>query len=1502
MIVRDEAVIPTAIMDYILSSVITNMNVTQLISGDPAMMFKKDINGSWENYAKRWAKDNAPGLEIDDTRDKSTGHRNFYNVLFANDIDVASDYLKHFENLGAGDGYGFNDKGIGEMSSTDAQTFISLKEWAHILFRKGDIKRTEYEHLLDAYKNDTNIDKALLKRITNVFKPVIVTDSIENGVERKVYIKMSSYPLIPELTKGLDIDDVRKMMKDKEIDLLAFKTAAKLGAPTTLHTLFSGEVSDESILKLPRYGFKIQQDIPQKDANLINRGTQFTKLLFNGVKDIEGMSELEKSYDSLYAELYEKKRQDLDNELRGEDGKLNFDKLNELIKDELIARKYDSGTLKYFAKIINEEGKSDFAHPFYATPQRKRIEPVINALIDSRIRKTKFPGKSYVLASRAGYKTKAMTLEEYRKTGGELVFTSEYKFGENLAPQVFNKNTSQRAQVIVPWNFRDAKGDIIPMSRYMTGGMIDFDKIPRELLQIQGFRIPTQGLNSMSAAEIVGFLPEGMTDIVIAPAEYVTQMGSDFDVDKLYTYQRAYTVSEDGSLAITTREDNLEMGIINEIIDIQDKVLTNPDPKVQKAIVKKLDYGMFEEEGFFEKVGAEGKDRKVFLLPSQQMDNYIGAASAKDAVGLYSLASTFNALIQDVSGDKELDILWDADVLGLYGPKENFNKSLRTFGHIVASNNLSTVGVANKNSDRTKGDVISAVQSAAVDNENKRFLEKIGVTGETIRIPTAMAQLGFEEDIFGTLLNIPLVKLNGSMLSLSPKKFRQAFEELLLDKFNVEDVSELFDILKAVIEAPISDYQAAMRGENIPNKEYYDYAALYQLYSFNNLGQQLSEYQQLLNMDSSGLKKNFLEAITFDTKFQALIQNDDPILPFIGEIVASEEEGGKMMIDEDRWFKPTKIASIMFFNESRFVVDFLYSDPRLTIYKTRGFEKIRDEILSLYLEKAPSEIRMNEILGFYDSYIDKLDSALVKYMLSAEKSLYPNGSSKFQATVKDLEAQVRKVKNDKALKANAFLNILENNPAGEIIYRASRKTDDFSNTIEQAFEDLYRNNRFLPEINRDSRDFVLDLIRYNYLKDPFQRATNFSRFIPFRIIEKMGIPETLRSFDLNDETSLGYNAQQISSFTRQFIQNNPDLAPNYSDKVIWEKGKDEQASLVLKDNNIKLDPSKPRIVRLGETLFESTGSSFMRLTKLDNEYDITQPVIQTSVVLKSQKPAKFKHKLTPISPKVKDAYKHKLTRAIEKTDVKEVLRTIATSERTHFAQLASELLVHPKVEDILIAFNKVPLGRTSYLDHFNLIGINESRFTHESDSRKELILLHEFIHAFTKKAIVAYRNKEALTDAQKKSMDKLNALYTFFKDKTLDKKALAAFEKAQEDAKKTGQPFNPKADQAEILYAAKNLEEFLAMIMTSQSLQDHLRKSVAGNTSLWEKIKDAIFDILKTFGLVSEDSAKIVESAMEEVLSLIRNSDDIINPTAPKSAIFANIKEITPDNPLLDIC
>ena len=58
-------------------------------------------------------------------------------------------------------------------------------------------------------------------------------------------------------------------------------------------------------------------------------------------------------------------------------------------------------------------------------------------------------------------------------------------------------------------------------------GITKVGKVPPELLQLIGFRIPTQGLSSIETIVVKDFLPEAAGDIIVLPTEIVAKAGSD---------------------------------------------------------------------------------------------------------------------------------------------------------------------------------------------------------------------------------------------------------------------------------------------------------------------------------------------------------------------------------------------------------------------------------------------------------------------------------------------------------------------------------------------------------------------------------------------------------------------------------------------------------------------------------------------------------------------------------------------------------------------------------------------------------------------------------------------------------------------------------------------------------------------------------------------------------------------------------------------------------------
>ena len=61
------------------------------------------------------------------------------------------------------------------------------------------------------------------------------------------------------------------------------------------------------------------------------------------------------------------------------------------------------------------------------------------------------------------------------------------------------------------------------------------DHISKEGLDLHlGYRMPTEGKQSIAILKVVGFLDDSQGSTIVVPDEWVPQTGSDFDVDSVY--------------------------------------------------------------------------------------------------------------------------------------------------------------------------------------------------------------------------------------------------------------------------------------------------------------------------------------------------------------------------------------------------------------------------------------------------------------------------------------------------------------------------------------------------------------------------------------------------------------------------------------------------------------------------------------------------------------------------------------------------------------------------------------------------------------------------------------------------------------------------------------------------------------------------------------------------------------------------------------------------------
>jgi len=627
-----------AVIDFVYKNM-TVLIETNLILGDPAQQSKipstdklltKDqvlqgILSTFDNLSKRNARLLAQGR-------RGFWKKSTYKVAIVNDMNVDASNIEQYEK----EIQKFY-KDLKNEKLTDAQEFTTVWEHLNDRYAHGEISTSDVlrgmmlydpEHYQMLY-NDPNSDLYLYfgkenetdegvlpfenlteeqiknldsKALLQPRKPVQVFSNLENGIIEEFYIKTSSVPLVPAVIKDGPMKKVRENMIAQNIDRLTFPSAVKIGNKQVT-TLFdnNGNVNDEAFLSpitLERSGYHIQLNIPYDESkNTIRQVTQAMKLLFVNLANntvlssgrtvaevkqdyIEAQKRLvEKSKAKLISELLEKT--DMFPDAEGNYVIKNVEKLAQVLENESARRDFTENA----KKMLKTDGKGNFLFPLIFNPNIGKIQPVLQALITNSVMRTKISGKSYVQVSEVltyksfgknnNIKSEEALTEEERNS---IIYTSaENKKGKlNYIKKGKGKDFSERAQVYVPFYFTH-KGKKLKITDFIKDGYIDLEKLPKELLTSIGFRIPTEGRKSMMVFEVAGFLPESMGDTIIVPSELAIQMGSDYDVDKLfmYNYEASVVIEPPSAEEIALVSENLS----------QKLALSNP---YNKPIIAKL--------------------------------------------------------------------------------------------------------------------------------------------------------------------------------------------------------------------------------------------------------------------------------------------------------------------------------------------------------------------------------------------------------------------------------------------------------------------------------------------------------------------------------------------------------------------------------------------------------------------------------------------------------------------------------------------------------------------------------------------------------------------------------------------------------------------------------------------------------------------------------------------------------------------------------------------------
>lgn len=562
-----------AARDYAVNSFLMNTSMSQIFYGDPAQTWKGSVDKTMVEYGKRLAKDIAPGRELAFPQGAT------YTSVTAKDFKTNAPYLSQIESLrkAYADGH--------PLESTDAQELTTVQEHIDVLHAAGRITDKVYNDMSKIIKDANGkyyeftvpLHKAVVMQPQ---KPVYAGDRAPvGGALLNDYIKSSSYPLYPPFTAGKELDSLRTAMETSSVARLNFESAHKIGVPSNPVDIFdeqgkvrqgvfdssdwtgkdkSGQPVASARQDLSRDNFRIQQEVPyDEDKESIRTVSQMNKLITEGIQQVKTLfdyngkqisgAELRQAKEDIRKQLFDINQQALLKDIGAHidgagkvvipDTTKLFDRLQSMALEGNLG--LTANDLAYLQQT-NRLSDGQLAIPLMYAPSAQKFESMLMSMVGD-MSNIKMPGKSYIQASPVGHQQIKAWEDLSEKEKKNIIHVGDYQ-GEALKTARIEDGVVKPAQFILPFNFQ-VRGKPVDMEQFVKTDengrrTIDPDRIPPALLQLIGARIPNQGLNL--PGEIVGFVPANMGDLAIVPAAITKQMGSDFDVDKLYTYRRAY--------------------------------------------------------------------------------------------------------------------------------------------------------------------------------------------------------------------------------------------------------------------------------------------------------------------------------------------------------------------------------------------------------------------------------------------------------------------------------------------------------------------------------------------------------------------------------------------------------------------------------------------------------------------------------------------------------------------------------------------------------------------------------------------------------------------------------------------------------------------------------------------------------------------------------------------------------------------------------------------------
>jgi len=1083
--------------DYFFNSFLANTQMMALFSGDPAF-YKPDksaqsIYSRTVDYQKRNKQNVSPKTTMDihavfeltqeqaEIEGKSVLEISpLYNSIYIKDLEIPSEHAETiFDTLvesgmpvdQAGDiagAYGYNSSS--KINVTDAQAYITLPRYRDIMIGLGRWD-ADLQEVYPRLFNGTASGKDL-QLVMQPIKPFYFGHTKVGNLIIPTQNKNSEYLLLPQLVKqSKELTKLYDYMINNNISSANFNSAVKAGE---FGAQSLENIEQTSIHELNNEDYGLQQETPEHHIDSRSLfGSQIRKLILSDISadavfNINGHEFTKDQLVSLYQDIIsEDLKQDYESVVDRFD---NISSIHDLLLGEILDR--DLGEEREIAieikKRLNRENgqlEEQFNLPLYHPYHAKSNESLLNSVFKNNVTKQKIKGGAFVQVSAFGFSDELNLIMDGKRLVG--------------------------AEVKLPWWSKKYFEPLLD-----SNGQLDINKVPQNLREMIGYRIPTEDKYSMLPLIVTGFLPASAGGAVMLPMEITTISGSDFDIDKMYIMMPEWETSMDGKdIRKVEYEYNGDISSQskqarnNAKIDIIRAILTHED-----TFSKIIKPGGFPTlESLAKRVlGLEGKADEMLsiALPSTQTELFKRNMTGKQLIGIFANHNTNHAIMQFTNVSLANSVNLDGKPLASLHEIKNAN------GDYISRN-------------------VAEWLAAVVDNAKNPLSSFINVNTYTADIAALLTRLGYPLDTVVGFLSQPVLK-EFSRLYFNLGADKQAESKVM------SELSNKFSLSEAKVQTE------AGKEFKFTSEELYAEIAKGDIISDN----QLAVYNTFLMIKKQATAlADLVRATRADTKGagptlsenEKLIQLRKDVLDN-PELIGQEELLTGMVYPMENAFmeygvsKPTELLSKYF----------PWFSPAFSHVKERITKSIKANTLTV---KQIEQINY-ELLGFTATGFEFFDG-------SDKTEIINNMSKKVRAF---------KTKYPKKYEENFFVNKLVFKKDEKKSYLPERI--QFKNTgslteldkqqIKEHWMSLMEDSDLA--VDKEFSSFAKDLVKYAFYTAGFQLTPNsFSHLIPVDFYSNL-VDSDGQSFNdyLIKTIEEAENENAFDEFIDQFFRNNSD--------------------------------------------------------------------------------------------------------------------------------------------------------------------------------------------------------------------------------------------------------------------------------------------------------------------------------------------------------------------------